>query len=706
MNEKMSGNNKPILEIQNLRVAYRQGNFFQDAVRNVSLTLQAGQTMGIVGESGSGKTTLALAVMGYLPEEGMVIEGEVRFKGRNLMGMDRKEMRKYWGKGMSFVPQNALESLNPSIRLGDQVAENLRSSFGFKKDKAWKRTIELFEMVHLADPKRVARAYPFQLSAGMLQRVLTAMAISTEPNLLVLDEPTSNLDVTTQAAMLDLFGELIHGQSQTTVLYISHDLGVVARICDWVAVMYAGDLVEIGSTSALYQQALHPYTQGLLDCVPRLGENKTSTHLRSIEGRIPAQGERPSGCAFRTRCPLAIDICEDYPPLYQTDGARSSRCHRWEEIKAGRVDSHQPEQVQERVQVNLDDTQDARIPVLEIENLVVQFSENRSLLEFLRRQQPSAVKVVNGVDLKVDRGTVVGFVGESGSGKTTLANAVVGLVERTSGDILLFNETLPPKINERTKDTISSIQVVFQNPSDALNPYLSVGHALRRPLKRFRNLSDEEIYEAVVASLDAVNLPAEYATRLPGQMSGGELQRVAIARAFASSPEVLIADEPVSSLDVSVQASILNLFYKLQADQNFGMLFISHDLSVVGYLADKIAVIYFGQLMEVSPVAAAFDPPHHPYTEALLSSVPLIYPAGGPGRIRLEEGKPKLSEEIRGCPFHTRCPRFLGEICIEKLPPWWIDETSGKLIYCHIPRDELLDLQGQTSGLSKTNDLD
>lgn len=692
--------NGPILEIDDVTVGYREAGSWREAVRHVSLAIPPGQTCGLVGESGSGKTTLALATMRYLPQEGAVRGGEIRFRGRNLLELKDSEMRRFWGSDIAMVPQDALASLNPSVKLGEQVAEVLRHHRGLSEGEARERTLELFKRVQLGDPERVRDSYPHQLSGGMLQRVLTAMAISTEPSLLVLDEPTSSLDVTTQAVMLDLFRELIGGQQQTAVIYITHNLGVVAQIADRVAVMYAGDLIEDAPTVELYRQPLHPYTRGLLDCVPRLGENKSEVDLRPIQGRIPSLQELPGGCIFRPRCPLAIEVCKQYPPLYEAGDGRGSRCHRWDEIKAGGVSASQPMpeggEVR-RVSVPEED-------VLDVEDVKVHFTQGRSLVKLVSGEPPTKVKAVDGVSLDVPRGRTVGLVGESGSGKTTLARAIVGLAERTGGRIKLLEMELPPGLRERTSDIFRCLQIVFQNPAETLNPYLSVGQILRRPLTRLRDHTPEELDAAVKELLEGVHLSAEYATRLPGQLSGGEKQRVAIARAFAPKPDLLIADEPVTSLDVSVQASILNLFNELQGEEEVGTLFISHDLAVVGYLADVVAVIYLGRLMEVSDSASIFDPPHHPYTEALLSSVPLIDPEGQQEEIRLEGEVPSPSEDITGCPFHTRCPRFIGPICVEEVPPWREIEGADKRTFCHYTEEELRERQRRTFRFSETSE--
>ncbi len=677
-----------ILDIDDLTVGYHQRDTWQRAVRHVSLQIPAGQTCGLVGESGSGKTTLGLAVMRYLPTEGTVCEGAIRFAGRDLLALGQAEMRKLWGAELALMPQDPLASLNPSITLGEQVREILQHHEGLDNHAAQTRVHELFDMVRLADPERVAASYAHQLSGGMLQRVLIAMALSTEPRLLIMDEPTTSLDVTTQAVVLDLLRDLI-AERQTSVLYITHNLGVVAQLADRVVVLYAGEVVEDAATHDLFRQPLHPYTQGLLDCVPRLGENKQEVQLRPIEGRIPALDDLPEGCIFRPRCPVAIDVCREYPPLYDaSEEARSSRrarCHRWDEIAAEEISAHRPApEVPARPS-----TETTPPPVLTLHDVKVHFRGGPSLLEILTGEGATRVKAVNGVTLRIPKGKTLGLVGESGSGKTSLARAIVGLEERTGGSAELLDIPLTPALNRRGLDVQQRLQIVFQSPDEALNPYLSIKETLRRPLRRLLDLPTDEAETRVDELLQSVHLSEAYADRLPGQLSGGEKQRIAVARAFAPNPELLIADEPVTSLDVSVQASILNLLHELQAEHGISILFISHDLAVVGHLADDIAVIYLGQLMETAPVDVVFDPPYHPYTEALLSAVPLIDPEGQQEQIRLEGEVPSPSEEISGCPFHTRCPRFLGDVCVEKVPPWRVEEETQKRIFCHILLDDL-----------------
>lgn len=679
----------PILRISNLTVAYRRGSDWLEAVRDVSFQIHAGETFGLVGESGSGKTTLALAVMRYLGEKGAVTAGGITLAGRDLLALSLKEMEKVWGVQIALVPQNPLSSLNPSIRIGEQLAEVLRHHFAMDTGEANQNVLEWFKQVHISDPDQVANSYPHQVSAGMQQRVLIAAAFCAEPRLLILDEPTSSLDVTTQAVILDLLRELIRG-CETAVLYVTHNLGVVAQVCDRVGVLYAGEIVEQASVRDLFNQPMHPYTRGLLSSVPLPGEMKEKVGLRAIPGQIPPLGELPAGCAFRPRCQLAAYVCETHPPLYISGPNRIVRCHRWEEIQKGEVGDWSFPLISKASVPG--ETLPRRL-VLNLNALYVDFAQHRSLKETLHRRPLRKVSAVRGVSLAIPQGRTVGLVGESGSGKTSLARAIMGLTEKSAGSIELLEIPLPPNLSQRDLATLRQLQMVFQNPEEALNPYLTVGESLRRPVITLLGKSRSEADREVANLLQAVRLPVSYASRLPGQLSGGELQRIAIARAFASNPALLVCDEPVSALDVSVQAAILNLLLKLQSETGSSLLLISHDLAVVGYLADTIAVIYLGDLMEISPSAALFEPPYHPYTEAMLSSIPLPEPEASQKSIRLVGDIPSSAETPPGCPFHTRCPRVLGEICKQEMPAWREITNTGKRYFCHIPEDDLRSVQ-------------
>jgi peptide/nickel transport system ATP-binding protein len=672
------------LEVENLTVAYRQGGIERKALRNISLTLQIGKVYGLVGESGSGKTTLALAIMRYLPPQAVIRQGKIQFNDRNLLEMSADEMRQIWGKDMTYIPQDPESSLNPSIKIGEQIAEGMRIHQGLTKVEAQEATLDWIEKVRLSDPVRVSRSYPHQISGGMQQRVLIAMALSAKPKLLVLDEPTTNLDVTTQASVLNLLQELLAAGGMTA-LYVTHNLGVVGQFCDHVSVLYAGELVERGPKGSVYDRPLHPYTSGLLHSVPDPGENKGDQPLKFMPGRAPKLTDFRSGCAFRTRCPIAIDVCEQHPSLFPVSDSRASRCHRWQELMQEELTIDWSVDSIEEISKKTGETE----PALSLENLTVIYPKRRSIGQLLSGDLSTAVEAVSGIDLDIPRGRTLGLVGESGSGKTTLARAVVGLVAVEDGETRFMGRVLPRQLNRRDIDTIRQIQMVFQNPHEALNPYLTIGETLRRPLQRHLGVSRDQAQTELVKLLDSVQLSPEFVQRFPGQLSGGEKQRVAIARAFASNPALLVADEPVSSLDVSVQAAILNLLNTLQRKFGGTYLFISHNLAVVGYFADVIAVIYLGRLMQVADAVDLFSPPYHPYTEALLAAIPTIKDGPRVERVLLEGDIPRVSEVTSGCPFHSRCPRSLGDLCRDHVPPWQVTET-GKRYFCHIDESDLL----------------
>ena len=496
----------------------------------------------------------------------------------------------------------------------------------------------------------------------------------------------------------DRFRELTEIR-QTAVLYVTHNLGVVATLCDQVAVLYAGELVEDAAAAKLFSRPLHPYTEGLLDSIPQIGQSKSEVSLRAIPGQIPPLGERPDGCVFAPRCALAIDKCAAQRPLLQRAAVdHAVSCHRWPEIAAAEITTRQ-----KQIETAVPDSSENGETVLQVQDLKVYFELGRTLSDALRRKPGPVVKAVDGVDLSLDRARTLGVVGESGSGKTTFARAVIGLTERTDGEVTLLDFPLPADISERSIETLRHLQYVFQNPDEALNPHMTVGQTLSRPFLSLLGMSAEEAADQVSSMLQAVRLPVSYAARYPAQLSGGEKQRVAIARAFAAAPDLLIADEPVSALDVSVQASVLNLLRDLQAEKRNALLLISHDLAVVGYLSDQIAVMYLGRIMQFSNSERLFAAPMHPYTEALLAAVPQIDPGDSLPRIPLEGDVPSQIDTPAGCPFHPRCPRILGDLCRTETPPW--QESAGiDRIFCHIPVADLQSMQRETAASQPDTD--
>ena len=663
----------PALELDDLAVAFRVRGRWRRVLRGVSLTIAPGESYGLVGESGCGKSTTALAVMRYLPRNGRVTGGSIHVAGADLLAMSEREVRRYRSSSVSMVYQNPGAALNPSLRVGEQVAEAFEVA-GASRTEALERAREMLARVQIADAARVMRRYPHQLSGGMQQRALIAMALASDPTLLVLDEPTTGLDATVEAEVLDLVAGL-RAELGTSILFISHNLAVVRRMCERVGVLYAGRLVEEGPANELFHDPRHPYTVGLLRCLPRGGVSKGERPLDTIPGLLPELGAELSGCVFADRCGLVRDVCrQEEPPLYPVARGRTSRCHFWQE-------AHE-----------LPHTVDARIgepapsggrtgPVLAIADASKTF-----------RQEGQDVHALAGVSLTVGAGETLGLVGESGSGKTTLARVLLGLTAPDQGTVVeLDGQVLGDTLGDRGAEEVRALQIVFHNPDSALNRRFSARRILARALTKLVGLEGRSRSERVLELARAVRFDERLLGARPVQLSGGLKQRVAIARAFAGDPRVVVCDEPTSALDVSVQAAILNLLVELQGKQGVSYLFISHDLGVVRYLADRIAVLYLGRVMEVGDAATVFAAPHHPYTEALVSAVPAFEGEGRP-RIRLEGEIPSAAEPPSGCVFHTRCPRKLGEICEREEPPL-AEVEPGHLLRCHIPLEELRRVQ-------------
>jgi peptide/nickel transport system ATP-binding protein len=525
------------------------------------------------------------------------------------------------------------------------------------------------------------------------------MALACNPDLLIMDEPTTGLDVTTEAQILDLI-EALKQRFSSAILYISHNLGVIARVSDRIGVMYAGQMVEQGPVRSVFARQLHPYTAGLLECLPNLEFGRKSRSLKLIEGMIPDLTRMPPGCSFEPRCPYARERCRNEPPpLIDVAPDHASRCFFWREQEETRLASGGVTPIASQYAMSGPETATSTSdPLLKVTHLSKEYVDSNKLLGIFGSER--VVHALDDVSLTLQANETLAIVGESGCGKTTLARCIVGLVEPTGGDIAFDREPLAGIAADRGREVRRRLQMVFQNPDSTLNPRRSISQALGRPLELFRGLRGAAGREMATGLLRSVRLDERYLDRLPNQLSGGEKQRVGIARAFATDPDLIVCDEPVSALDVSVQAAILNLLGDLQSREHTSYLFISHDMSVVRYLADRVAVVYLGKICETGPVERVFAPPYHPYTEALLSAVPVADPDAKVNPIRLEGPVPSAADPPSGCVFHTRCPRKIGAICEQQVPPAR-EGAAGHTIVCHIPLATLIELQSSAMSSRK-----
>jgi peptide/nickel transport system ATP-binding protein len=660
------------LELTDLEVAYRVRGIWRPVLRGVTFSIAQGESYGLVGESGCGKSTAAFAIVRYLPRNGRVSSGSIKVAGEDLLAMSDDDVRTMRTTRVSMVYQNPGGALNPTIRVGEQVAETYTIA-GVPKNEADDRARDMLRKVQISDPAGVMRRYPHQLSGGMQQRVVIAMALAKDPTLLILDEPTTGLDATVEAEVLDLVSAL-RMEFGTTVMFISHNLEVITKMCDRVGVLYAGRLVEEGPVQAVFDDPRHPYAVGLLRCIPHGGARKDRERLDTIPGFLPQLGADLPACVFVDRCGLAQDICHREEPAFLDVGAgRHSRCHFWEQ-------AHELPRAAPASGLRSTIDTDSE-PVIRTQGMYKTF-----------RQEGHDVRAVDDVSLVLRRGETLGLVGESGSGKTTLARALLGLTAADQGSVIeLDGRLLPTRIDKRDAEHVRALQIVFQNPDSALNRRFSVHRILSRALVKLRRDRSDEREAHLHELAESVRFDVRLINSRPAQLSGGLKQRVAIARAFAGEPRVVVCDEPTSALDVSVQAAILNLLAELQADKGVSYLFISHDLAVVRYLSDRIAVLYLGRVMELGDSETVFSAPQHPYTEALLSSVPQAEGEQRP-RIRLHGEIPTHADPPSGCVFHTRCPRFIGDVCVNEEPPLR-EVEPGHHWRCHHSLDALRELQ-------------
>lgn len=658
-------------------------------LRNIDLQIRAGESLGLVGESGSGKSTLALAAMGYLKRGLRVLNGSAHFKQQAMFDLDNPTLQRLRGGRIALIPQNAGQSLTPTSRIGQQLLETLKLHSDLPEPKHAARVIELLSQVRLPAPDSIISRYPHELSGGQQQRVAIAMALAGEPEALLLDEPTTGLDVTTQAHILELLRELAQSQGLAMV-YVSHDLGVIARVADRVAVMYAGEIILEGPTRAVLSQPTHPYAAGLIASIPKLSDTGLP---QALDGHPPAPGVTPNGCTFAERCQWRQPLCtEQRPEARQLEDGESIRCHyplasttynKGKITQNVRTSDNEPE-----IEANTSSA-------LQLQQLAIRY-RRPSLWQRLRGEQDQTPATVDGIDLDLQVGETLGLVGESGSGKSTILKAIAGLLDPAGGKVLDAKGQSLPALSLRDPSQLRRIQLIFQNPDDSLNPRHTVSDILSQPLTLYFGLTGQELYQRIGELLSSVRLGEHYRDRLPSQLSGGEKQRVAVARAFAAEPQLILCDEITSALDVSVQAAVLELLKALQEQQKTAYVFVSHDLAVVRALSDRVAVLYQGRLCEVGGTDAVYALPSHPYTEVLLDAVLQPDPDIAP-RLSADDVV-ELNPPAKGCPFQRRCPRRLDDICDTTQPPWQYSEVTEAAkhphgIRCHIPLQKLLLLQ-------------
>lgn len=700
----------PILEVKDLAISYQTRKREVPAVKGVNFTVHSGETIGVVGESGCGKSTIAFGILDFLGSNGKVVDGSIKFMGKEMVGASKQELRKIRGNNISMVYQDPMQALNPSLSIGSQLTEVLTAHQDMTRSQAQERCIAMLERVYMPDSANVMKRYPHMISGGQQQRIIIAMALLNNPSLLIMDEPTTALDVTVEAAVLELIEDL-KKDFNTGIIFITHNLGVVAKVSNRLCVMYAGEMVEEGPIEEMFKNPAHPYTRGLLCCVPRLGDDLSNNRLWSIRGRVPHPAERSStACIFAPRCDWRIEkkCLEDkdlvknctiaHPELVHISPDHRSRCFLGKETIKVPWNEYARGQKRKLIHVPEDDEDLSSMEtLLKVDQMKLYYKSNYfSLKGMLGMEEKKRVKAVDDISLKVVKGATVGVVGESGCGKSTFVKGLIGLEELTDGTASLMGIDIDMPVKKRELSLIRELQMVFQNPDSTLNPSYCIGKQIARPIKKFATVPRGKIKEEVERLLRSVKLSAYYYDRYPRQLSGGEKQRVGIARALASQPSMVICDEPVSALDVSVQAAVLNLLNEIKEEVGTTMIFIAHDLSVVRFISDFIAVMYLGRVVEFGPVESIYPPPYHPYTEALLSSVPIPDPKAKRESIVLSGDVPSAMDPPSGCHFHTRCPRRnalpeKGKICEEKMPEFQ-KLKNGHKILCHIPADQLVTL--------------
>ncbi len=675
----------PILEIEDLSISFFTRLREIPAVMDFSVVVQPGEAVGLVGESGCGKSTVALGVMQDLGVNGRVVGGTIKFKGRDLAEMSDEALRDIRGNEIAMIYQEPMASLNPAMKVGRQLMEVPMIHEGVSENDAYKRALEVVTDVKLPDPERILKSYPHQLSGGQQQRIVIAMALMSKPALLILDEPTTALDVTVEAAVVDLVKDL-GKKYNTSMLFISHNLGLVLETCDRICVMYSGEAVETGSIEDVFDKMQHPYTQALFRSIPLPGADKNARPLVAIPGNFPLPHERPDGCNFGPRCDYFQEgLCNqgNIPmAVIEGDDRHFSRCIRFKDI-----DWNAP--------ITASNANEKVAPgkvILRMDNLKKYYEVAANAL-FGNSGEKRVVKANETLSFEAREAETLAIVGESGCGKSTFAKVLMGLETATDGQILLDGQNIEKTpIENRATKTVADVQMVFQNPFDTLNPSMTIGRQIIRALEIFKyGTSDNDRRNRMLELLDLVKLPREFAERMPRQLSGGQKQRIGIARAFAGGARVVVADEPVSALDVSVQAAVTDLLMEIQRKEKTTLLFISHDLSIVRYLSDRVMVMYLGHVVELGSTDQVFAPPYHPYTEALLSAVPIADTSIDKKHIVLEGDIPSAMNPPSGCPFQTRChwkDKVENNLC-EREVPLVRDLADGHQIKCHLS-DEML----------------
>jgi peptide/nickel transport system ATP-binding protein len=674
----------PVLEIDDLSTHIQLTKSVVQAVGNVDLRIEPGETVGLVGESGCGKSMTGLSILGLLPPGGQIVNGSIKLEGKELVGLPKEDLQHIRGNEIAMIFQDPLTSLDPTKSIGYQVAEPVRLHRGASKDEAMERAAEVLGLVGLPKPRERLSDFPHQLSGGLRQRVMIAMALSCEPKLLIADEPTTALDVTIQAQILALLDDL-RERTGMAMLLITHDMGVIAGHADRIHVMYAGRMVESTDTGLLFSHMRHPYTQSLLASIPRLSQDNTQ-RLLNIPGIPPDLSNPPAGCRFAARCSRATDKCRvDEPPLTGESADHLFSC--WHPVN-GPLPLNAEKPAISAVAVTAHDADDAAdpaadgTPLLEVRNLVKEFPITSGAI--LQRKVGS-VKAVSDVSFTVHAGETFGLVGESGCGKTTIGRMVVALEQPSSGQVSLRGLNVSALSGGALRKTRRDLQLMFQDPYSSLDPRMRVGAIIGEPLAIQQVGTRQEQRARVFELLDEVGLPRNAVERYPHEFSGGQRQRIGLARALTLNPRVIVADEPVSALDVSIRAQVLNLMKRLQADHDLTFIVISHDLAVVKYMANRIGVMYLGKLVELGSGDDIYHRAAHPYTAGLIATIPVPEPveARATAKVGIKGELPSPVNPPSGCRFRTRCP-FAQELCAQEEPPLR-SFGPGHMAACHFP---------------------